>query len=122
METEPIAPGRRIVDILHVAQQFAIMGQHSKKCTYGKFELVREIKSGFYSTLIHTCNMCKGEFRVTTDPAVENPDIINEAAVWGALSIGIGRSQMEELFNIMEVPVMSAEKFRRHEIEVGKVT
>ncbi|KAJ8879499.1 hypothetical protein PR048_020107 [Dryococelus australis] len=46
---------------------------------------------------------------------------INDSAVWGALSTGIGYSQLEEMFAIMDVPVKSSKKFKKHKIAIEQV-
>ncbi|KAJ8879352.1 hypothetical protein PR048_019960 [Dryococelus australis] len=51
----------------------------------------------------------------------EYADDINDAAVWGAMSTGIGYSKLKEMFTTMDFPVMSSEKLSKHEYAIEHV-
>lgn len=109
--------GNRIVNISHLAGQFRQMANHEQICTGGRFSLIGENRNGFHTTFEFQC-VCGATKTVTSD---KNETTLNDAAVWGSMSIGIGRTQMEELFSVMNIPVMAAKTFRKHEIKIGKV-
>lgn len=117
---EPIVVGRRIVDISHFVKEITSMANHSKVCTTGHFVLVKETKKGLVSKLHFHCDNCDGDRFVTTEP-IDKEDDLNDALVWGAVSVGIGYSQTEELLGVMDIPSMGPKKFRKHESRVGQV-
>jgi hypothetical protein len=120
--TPLVAPlaGNLVVDIAHLSEQFAEKESHRDVCTFGKMEFIREEKNGLVSTLMHRCHQCKKELKITTQPQ-EKVECFNEAAVWGSLSIGVGHSQMEEVFSMLDLGFMSDRKYRRHEKVIERV-
>jgi hypothetical protein len=119
-ELKPTISGNYLCDFEYVSQQIVKREEHKAICTFGKFEFFREEAVGIVSTFIYKCQVCEKIFRLSTQP----PDKIestNDAVVWGALSIGIGREQLEEQFGILDSRMMSARKFRRHEVKIEKV-
>lgn len=112
--------GRRVVDINHVMNQLVHLVNHSKQCTMGKYEYEKEIVEELYSKFIFYCDQCKKYTTVTSEPNATKHEL-NDGLVWGALSIGIGYDQVEEMFSVMNVPIMGRNKFRAHEKKIGKV-
>lgn len=112
--------GRRIVDMEHILNQFEIMANHPKHCTMGKYKYLKENRNGLFCEWIYYCDNCEKEFVVTSEP-IDSKQEINDAVVWGSLSVGIGYNQVEELFSVMNVPIMCQDKFQKHEKKVGKV-
>lgn len=112
--------GRRIVNISHVLMQLEKLASHQSVCTMGRYKFEREVVSGFYSKWEYYCDNCEKRIFVTSEPekSKEEP---NNALVWGALSVGLGYAQVEELFTIMDIPVMGRPKFNSHEKKIGKV-
>lgn len=121
LEESTVVSGRRIVDINHVLRQLEIVASHGKHCTMGKYRLNREIVNGLFSKFVYHCDNCNKEFTVTSEPEARKNEA-NDGLVWGALSIGIGHSQSAELFGVLDIPMMSAKKFRAHENKIGKVS
>lgn len=122
--TEPVVnvlKGKRIVDVEHVFKQFEILASRPKTCTMGRYKLQKENRNGLFTTWTFYCDNCEKEYNVTSTPTDEKHDV-NDALAWGSMSIGIGFSQCEELFSILDVPIMSEKKFRSHETKVGKVS
>lgn len=117
---EPIVVGRRIVDISHFVKEIASMANHKNVCTTGHFKLVKETKKGLVSRLHFHCDNCDRDRFVTTEP-IDKEEELNDALVWGAVSVGIGYSQTEELLGVMDIPTMGPKKFRKHETRVGQV-
>lgn len=119
---KPATPlsGNLVVDIGHLSEQFAEKDRHRDVCTFGKMAFIREERCGLVSTLVHKCNQCNKELRITTQPR-EKIEAFNEAAVWGSLSIGVGHSQVEELFSMLDLGFMSDRKYRRHEKVIERV-
>ncbi|KAK5649738.1 hypothetical protein RI129_000767 [Pyrocoelia pectoralis] len=114
--------GRRIVDIGYLLQQYHTILQHSQKCTMGRMDFKREVRSGISSKLYFQCNTCdKKEFIVTNSPLTTNKRSLNEIAVWGSMSIGIGHSQCEELFAVLDIPFMAPKTFAKCTLSVKKV-
>lgn len=86
----------------------------------GKYKFQTEIVSGFFSKWIYYCDNCEKQYVITSEPDGFKEEA-NEAFVWGAMSIGIGYSQAQEMMSVMDVPVMGANKFRLHEKKIGQV-
>lgn len=112
--------GRRIVDISHVLMQLEKLASHPNVCTMGRYKFEREVVSGLYSKWEYYCDNCEKRFVVTSEPE-ESKEAPNNALVWGALSVGLGYAQVEELFSVMDIPVMGRPKFKSHEKKIGKV-
>ncbi|XP_054260994.1 uncharacterized protein LOC128985488 [Macrosteles quadrilineatus] len=115
---ENVMSGRRMVDVGHIFRQLQVIASHPMKCTMGKYELKKEIRSGLFCTWSFYCDNCEKTYVVTSLPVDEKHND-NDALVWGAMSIGIGFAQLEELFSLLDVPVMSQEKYIHHEKKVG---
>lgn len=117
---ESILKGRRIVDMQHVINEMLELGKHGKVCTMGSFKLVKELRVGLFTKFQFHCDNCDKYKTVTSEP-IEQRHELNDAFVWGAVSVGIGFSQAEELISIMNTPTMGHKKFRKHEMRLGKV-
>ncbi|KAL1436901.1 hypothetical protein MTO96_049291 [Rhipicephalus appendiculatus] len=121
--------GRRIVSVIHFIKAIQELGNH--RCTSphgGCFELQAERRVGFWSEYTFKCNGCAEKRKVTTDPVAEPTPLtektalgVNDAAVWGFMSIGSGHSHLEEAMSVMEIPTMSKGSFLRREESIGKV-
>lgn len=112
--------GRRIVNVSHILKQLENIASHSKVCTMGRYKFQREVVSGFYCKWIYYCDNCEKEVAVTSEPDICKEEC-NDAMVWGALTIGVGYAQMQELCGLMDIPLMGQPKFRSHERKIGKV-
>ncbi|KAL4091944.1 hypothetical protein QTP88_026543 [Uroleucon formosanum] len=117
---EPTLSGRRVVDIEHFMKQMMELGKHGSKCTMGRFVLIKEVQNGVGFNLYFKCHVCDRHQIVTSDRE-SSVDNVNNALVWGALSIGIGHRQIEDLLAVMDCPSPSFKKFKRHEVIIGKV-
>ncbi|CAI6376082.1 unnamed protein product [Macrosiphum euphorbiae] len=61
--------------------------------------LVNEIRSGFYSDFLFKCKMCNLEKKISSTKFVPDSNwSINKAAVSSSIAIGIGYTQLSELF------------------------
>lgn len=112
--------GRRIVRLGYVLQEYERIIRHSDTCTMGKMVLAKETRFGMNSRLHFFCDNCEKRAVICTDPHQEG-EILSEAVVWGNLSIGIGRSQCEELFSLMDIPLMAEKTYNRNVFQVKKV-
>jgi len=110
--------GRRIVDIYYVFDQI-------KKCvhegTFMDMELLHERRFGLRSKFTFLCKMCKIVHIIESEE--EKPKLympINEAAVSGSISIGIGHSQLEEICATMDIPSMTSKTYIKNNDIIGK--
>lgn len=62
---------------------------------------------------------CEKEFILTSEPIGRKQEV-NDAVVWGALSVGIGYHQTKELFSVLDIPTMGCNKFQKQE-KIGEV-
>lgn len=120
-EPENTITGRRIVDINHVLRQLEIISSHGRVCTMGRYKFQRKVVNGLISTFYYYCDNCEKECSFTNEPTEKGQEI-NNAIVWGSVSIGIGYSQTEELLSVLDVPMMGRKKFVVHEKKIGKVS
>lgn len=106
----PSVYGYRIVDISYFIKSLINLQHHpGKKCTSGMLIPFNEEQDGLLFAIIFECNLCEKEVRkYTEDP---NKKIMNTACVWGTLATGSTFSHTEELFSVMNIPMMSYRKF-----------
>jgi hypothetical protein len=116
---EEVVPGRRLMNAAHVLTQLKRLAAHSQHCTCGDFQLVGEHRDGLKSTLEFECTSCSKLQTVTTDKAPGKE--INDAMVWGATCVGIGHYQAQELFGVLECPIMAKRKWNKHALNVEDV-
>jgi len=100
--------------------QMLELGKHGSKCTMERFVLIKEVQNGLGFKLYFKCHICDRHQIVTSDRE-SSVDNVNNALVWGVLSIGIGHRQIEDLLAVMDCPSPSLKKFKRHEVIIGKV-
>ncbi|CAG4991464.1 unnamed protein product [Parnassius apollo] len=109
--------GYRIVDLKHVIQWAMLMERHRNMCESSQIDFVGERLDGFRSELIFKCNMCDKAWRHFT----ESSDKINTACVWTTVTSGSFYTQAADITSLMDIPTMSANKFRRIEKKLGSV-
>lgn len=119
-KSSTVIQGRRVVDLDFFMKEYDRISKHATVCTGGKFVLQNEKRTGLKSTLKFECKACNRIEHISTEPP-EYGNNINTAFVWGAVCVGIGHSQAEELFSIMDVPVLGGKHFMEHEKIVGQV-
>ncbi|KAJ8874372.1 hypothetical protein PR048_025220 [Dryococelus australis] len=106
VNTQPaskIINGRRIVSLQYVLEQHAnIVLCHKLKCTGGLMELQKELHIDVFSILKFHCKMCGKAKKLYTDTKFKQPSI-NDSLVWAATAVGIGHTQAEEMFGILEL-------------------
>lgn len=117
-----ILDGRRIVNLGHVLKEYEKILNHKYKCTMGRMDFVKEHRKGIISYLHFYCDSCEKRYVITTDRPGKSLDDVNKAVVWGSLSVGIGHSQCEELFGVLEVPFLNSKKFISETRHVKKVS
>lgn len=110
----------RIVDIGYFTEELLKISEHPRKCTLGKYVFQKEIRNGLSSDLVFFCNNCEREYRVSTTLPDRKAEL-NDALVWGATSVGIGFSQAQEMMTLLNIPIMSDAKYRKHEAKIGEV-
>lgn len=109
--------GNRIVDLPHVIQWAFKLEKHRANCESSSIIFIQEIKDGFNSIFNFKCSMCSKEFRYSN----EKVEKINKAFVWGTLTSGSYYTQAAHITNLMDIPTMSANKFRKTETLLGGV-
>lgn len=73
------------------------------------------------SYLYYKCQVCDECITVTTEEENRQEEV-NDALVWGALSVGIGHYQTKEMMALVEIPIMDKRKWQRHEIRIEGVS
>lgn len=114
----PLPSSRRMVDLASFVEQIREVERHSVECKFGghfihagtnHFGLVSELK---YVCKQEICPATKNVFTAV-------PQELNMDAVWGSLSVGMGFSQSEEYFAIMQSPFMSNPIYQKYEKRLG---
>ncbi|KAG4076831.1 hypothetical protein HA402_004433 [Bradysia odoriphaga] len=98
--------GRRFADIGLIFDQFKNMDQHSDTCRFADMECVNENKKGLLSIFEFKCSTCGYQQEIASNKTMEAIDV-NEAAVLGVTSIGLGSYHLNEFCSHMQIPCMS---------------
>lgn len=109
--------GNRFVDLSHVLQWAFKLERHRSQCGGSSIVFVDELKNGFNSMFTFQCSMCEKEFRYCN----EKDEKLNKAFVWGTLTAGSYYTQAAHITNLMDIPTISAHKFRDTEKLLGDV-
>lgn len=112
--------GRRVVNLGHLLREYEKIVHHSRYCTMGRMQFVKETRNGLVSQLYFYCDNCEKERIICTDP--EGPGAMNMDAIWGSTAIGIGHSQCEEFLGVLDVPFMSVAKYNTHLVKIKNVS
>lgn len=96
------------------------LGKHGRVCTMGRFEIIKEVQCGVGFKLHFKCSICERREVISSEKNASLDDV-NNSFVWGALSIGIGYRQANDLLAVMDCPSPSFNKFKRHENLIGEV-
>ncbi|XP_022160039.1 uncharacterized protein LOC111026293 [Myzus persicae] len=113
--------GRRIIDILHFINQIQKVHSGGFDCSFIDMEYQKETFIGFQSILTFKCKVCNIESKLYT----ENPKTvqvpINKATVHGCQAIGIGHTQLSELFSFLEIPSLSINGYTKIQENVADI-
>jgi len=113
--------GRRVVDLSYFLNQIWKIGDHGRefRCTLSNVRFKNEKLYGLKSKIKFKCNMCNLEFSVQTCNDKSETMDVNTASVAGAMAIGIGHSQVKELFSSLEIPTMSYNTYSKYHDKVS---
>lgn len=70
-------------------------------------QFIHEIKRGLHSTFEFICTACGKYERIESSPVNDTSLGVNEAAVLGIRSVGLGRAHIDEFFAHLNIPTMS---------------
>ncbi|KAF2898422.1 hypothetical protein ILUMI_07747 [Ignelater luminosus] len=114
--------GRRMVDIQHLLDQLSILDSHDSKynCSFKNLNFIQEKRLSLSSKLCFKCNMCLNEFYVELNKSQSSQMDINTSVVAGAVSIGIGYSNAQELFESIDIPFLSSRTYAKYHDIVHK--
>ena len=112
--------GRRIIDINFFLNELKSLNNHSMLgCNLNDIIVVSETKHGFRSSFRFECKMCRHKKTIWSEETVKGVKNVNIDAVAGIISIGVGYSNLEELFSTMNIPCMTN---KTYSIMHGKVS
>ncbi|KAI4454827.1 exonuclease phage-type/recb c-terminal domain-containing protein [Holotrichia oblita] len=112
--------GRRIVNLAHVLKEYENIILHRTKCSMGRMDIVKETRRGIISLLHFHCMNCEKSYVISTDPSWKDNDSSNTSIVWGSLSVGLGHSQCEEIFGILDIPFMATKTYAKITLDIKK--
>lgn len=102
--------GRRIVDMNYIFYQ--IKNSNHKGpfgCSFLNMTFISEKKHGLRSTFKFKCDVCNIVLCIESEKSKPETYLpINEAAVSGSISAGIGFTQLSELCATMDIPCMAS--------------
>ena len=112
--------GRRIFDIGHLFKQILNGKKHEPfECSIINMEILNEKINGLCSTFYLKCNFCNKIEVLTSDSEIGHEKNINSSVVLGAISTGIGYTQVNELASILNMPFVSPNTFNKYHEQVA---
>ncbi|XP_045509000.1 uncharacterized protein LOC123704641 isoform X2 [Colias croceus] len=116
--------GRRIVDFNHLFDQIKTLSDHNPGlgCSISNMQIIREKLIGLESVIHFQCNMCNQKFQINsceTSPDESNDMTINHAALTGAMLIGCGRTNLNELLTAMDLPKLNQKTYNKCHSDVS---
>lgn len=87
------------------------LDKHSSKCAMGRYIFMKEVQNGVEFNLHFKFHVCK-RYQVVASEKELSLDSINNAFVWGALTIGIGHRQADKLLAIMDCLSLTLKQFK----------
>lgn len=104
-----VIEGRRVVDFQYFFDQFINILSHNSKfgCNASNLVIIEEKLQGFCSTFSLSCAMCGSQFLLKTCQIKTNKLDVNQSAVSGVISIGCGRTNLNELAASIDLPLMN---------------
>ncbi|CAH1114816.1 unnamed protein product [Psylliodes chrysocephalus] len=115
--------GCRIVDIDYfMKRSMSLQLKHSKRCTSGYLQLIKEERVGLQSRFILKCNFCEKDLDIyNEEPSNEKSSTLNKAVVWGTLATGSTYSHTDKLFSVLNIPFISKYSFYKIQRELSTV-
>lgn len=113
------------MDINFFLQQIREISDHEPlgSCSFGHMELISEQQKGAISILTFKCRMCHIVKKLSTveDSAsgLSEPEV-TKSLVFGAITIGCGYSQLQQLLGILDIPGISQRKYQKCQEEVSQ--
>lgn len=84
-------------------------------------EFLKENQFGLRSNFIFFCKMCHIKCIIKSEEKTPNLYLpVNEAAVSGSISVGIGHSQLDEMCASMDIPCMTSATYGQNQSYIGK--
>ncbi|XP_050063239.1 uncharacterized protein LOC126552568 [Aphis gossypii] len=83
-------------------------------CSFIDVEFVKEIRKGFESTWIFKCKMCNCIMIIDSERVTPDYLPINKSAVNGTIAVGIGHTQLAELFASLDIPCMTSKTYTKY--------
>lgn len=102
--------GRRIVDIKYFFEQMQAMSMNTcKTCNEGEMVFEKEFKKGLISIFTFQCTSCGKRKRLESCPHKKNKKgaNVNQGAVAGIVSVGLGHYHLQEFFSHLNITTMS---------------
>ncbi|KAK4884445.1 hypothetical protein RN001_000716 [Aquatica leii] len=97
--------GRQVVDISYFLQELKSLKYDGFDCSFFDMDLISEKRCGLSSTFMFQCNVCNTISKIASEN-LKTAMSSNMAAVIGSVSIGIGHTQVTELFASLDIPNM----------------
>ncbi|XP_071056943.1 uncharacterized protein [Onthophagus taurus] len=112
--------GRRIVDVSSFMKQICEIGYHNPfNCSVVDMHIISEQRNGLSSQITLQCKMCGIQKKITTDSI--NTSKINDSVVLAATSIGIGYSQADEFFSVLDIPFMANKTYNNSQDNIAHI-
>lgn len=118
--------GRRIINFEKFHERLRQLDSHDlqKGCRFSDCIIVKERQRGFSSDITYKCKNCGKLLVISTNESVNNMKncemTTNYLAVLSTLFVGIGFSQLEEIFTTMDIPIMSTKHYQKLQEKIEK--
>lgn len=113
--------GRRIIDFMFFMDRIKALNNHNAAfgCTIDNLRFVKEVQSGLHSVFFMKCNMCNIELKLQTSDRSNGGMDANHGAVTGAIMIGCGQSNLDELLASVDLPVLGQKRYTKCHDEIA---
>ena len=115
--SEPFSSkSRRIVDMFYVFNQIQKSNKHTPGlgCTFIDMNFVKEECKGLSSSWYFKCKMCNCIMIIDSERVTPDYLPINKSAVNGTIAVGIGHTQLAELFASLDIPCMTSKTYTKY--------
>lgn len=106
----------RIVDMFYVFNQIQKSKEHTLGlgCTFIDMNFVKEECQGFSSMWYFKCKICNCIMIIVSERVTPDYLPINKSAFYGTIAVGIGHTQLAELFESLDIPCMTSKTYTKY--------
>lgn len=111
--------GRRLVDINHIFETIQNNKHEGFGCTFTDLNLIKEIRTGFFSQFFFKCKLCNKIEIISSEPKKSSSMSVNTAIVSSVVSNGQGYGQLEQFSAILNMPCMANRTYQKEHEQIS---